>query len=491
MKKNSFLFFRLGLLLLPLLQAGCAGALRSYEMELQTVTQWVAVNRPNLALQTLEKHNTDPEKDLLYYMEKGELLRMQQAFAESQSSWMAADQKVQAWEDLARSNPDRVLGSMASMLVNDKVRTYEGYDYEKVLLTAQIALNHIALGDWEAARVEIKKTHEREAIIAALHAKKVMQEEAESDKRHVVRDIKDLHGYPVETLHDPQVIALKNSYQNAFSHYLAGFIYEALNEPGLAAPGYRQAIELRPDLPFLEEGLKRLDRRMERSAAGKTDLLFVLEGGMAPTRSSVMIPLPIPSGGVVSLSFPVVPNNPSASYHPGPLQINGDTLVEMAAVTSVDAMARRAVWDDLPGILLRSTIRAATRGVMQHQANKKGNELAGLAIMLTGLVTESADERAWRTLPATLYLGRVALPPGSHTLSFDTAYGNRATLTLNVHGRYQLVPIRVVGDTLYLANTPGSSYGVLASTGKRPVQDGGKREAGEGAKKLKRGRSAE
>lgn len=490
MKTNSFSLLRLGLLLLPLLQVGCAGALRSYDMELQQVTYLVKANKPNLALQALEKHNPYPEKDLLYYMEKGELLRMQQAFAESRTSWIAADQKVQQWEDLVRTNLDKVLGDIGTLVVNDKVRTYEGYDYEKVLLTAQLALNHIALGDWEAARVEMKKTHEREAIIAELHAKKVMQEEEESGNRHVTRNVKELDGYPVDTLNDPQVIALQNSYQNAFSHYLAGFIYEALNEPGLAAPGYRQAIELRPDIPFLEEGLKRLDRRMERSAAGKTDVLFVVEGGMAPTRSSVMIPLPIPSVGLVSISFPVVPENPSASYHPGPLQLNGEIMVDMAAVTSVDAMARRALWDDLPGIILRSTIRAATKGIAQRQANKKGNELVGLAIMLTGLVTESADERAWRTLPATIHLGRIALPPGRYTLSFDTAHGNRATMPLDVSGRYQLVPIRVVGDTLYLANTPGSSYGVLAPAEKRPVNAGGKRER-EGGKKWKKERPTE
>jgi uncharacterized protein len=34
---------------------------------------------------------------------------------------------------------------------------------------------------------------------------------------------KELNGYPVETLEDPAVLALKNGYQNALSHYLVGF----------------------------------------------------------------------------------------------------------------------------------------------------------------------------------------------------------------------------------------------------------------------------
>ena len=41
---------------------------------------------------------------------------------------------------------------------------------------------------------------------------------------------KEINGYPVETLNDPEVLALKNGYSNALSHYLAGFLYEVLGE---------------------------------------------------------------------------------------------------------------------------------------------------------------------------------------------------------------------------------------------------------------------
>ncbi|MBF0184737.1 MAG: hypothetical protein HQM06_10170 [Magnetococcales bacterium] len=448
-----------GLLTVSLL-TGCAGAMRSYNTELRETTQLLASSRPDLALQVLEQNNPQEEKDLLYLFEKGSLLRLQGEFAGSRNQWLEADSRVRAWEDLARSNPGKLLGDMGSLLVNDKVRPYEGYDYEKVLLTALLAMDHIALGEWDAARTEIKKTHEREAIIAELHAKKVVQEESEAKKRQVRRSVKDLQGYPVDTLNDPQVIALKNGYQNAFSHYLAAFVYEALNEPSLAAPGYRQAIELRPDIPLLEEGLQQLDQRRARVASGKTDVLFVVEGGLAPARSSMMIPLPIPGAGLVSISFPVIPANPTAAYRLNQLMVD-DTAVAMAVVTDVDAMARRTLSDEMPGIILRSFVRAAARGVAQQQTNKKGSEWASLAIMVSGLVLESADERSWRTLPATMQLGRAALRPGKYTLRFPAANGTLVSVPVEIGGRYQVIPLRVVGNTLYVASTPGSSRGTL------------------------------
>ncbi|MBF0626751.1 MAG: hypothetical protein HQL91_00880 [Magnetococcales bacterium] len=439
------------------LNAGCSGMMRNYDSELQSTTQMVAANQPEQALQILEKNNPDKQKDLLYYLEKGELLRMSRDFSASRACWMDADRVVRQWEETAKTDPAKLLGHLTSAVVNDKTRPYEGFDYEKVLLTAKIALDHIALGDWDAARVEIKKTHEREAIIAELHAKEVIQEEEEGKKRNISRDIKDLHGYPAETLNDPQVIALKNSYQNAFGHYLAGFVYEALGEPGLAAPGYRQAIELRPDVPFLEQGLKDLDTRIN-ARTGKTDVLFVVESGLAPGRHSMMIPLPIPTVGIVSISFPVIAKNPSASYNPASLTIGDGSSVGLSAVTSVDAMARRALRDELPGILLRSAIRATLKGVTQKKLGDQ-NALLGLAVMVAGVVTESADERSWRTLPATISLGRVALKPGLHDLGVPGAAGK--PLSVEVSGRHQVVHLRMVDRGIYLASTPGASHGAL------------------------------
>jgi len=130
-----------------------------------------------------------------------------------------------------------------------------------------MALNFLAMSDFDRARVAITQTHEREAVIADLRAKEVAAVERDASKRGASTSFKELNGYPVQTIDNPQVNALKNSYQSALSHYLAGFIYEALGETSLAAPGYRQAIELQPNQPLLEEGLRGLDQRLTAATA--------------------------------------------------------------------------------------------------------------------------------------------------------------------------------------------------------------------------------
>src|SRR6218665_714471 len=175
--------------------AGCS-AFRSYDSELKETNQQLAGGNVDAALLTLEKNNTSEDKDLLYYFEKGELLRAKGDLAGSQAAWHAADQQVGIWEEAVKLDTDKYLADAGSLLVNDKVRRYEGYDYEKVMLTTQMALNLLASNDFEGARVEIKKTHEREAVIAALREKEYAKSEEEAESKGVKNQFKDLQGYP-------------------------------------------------------------------------------------------------------------------------------------------------------------------------------------------------------------------------------------------------------------------------------------------------------
>lgn len=215
------------------------------------------------------------------------------------------------------------------------------------MLTTQMALNLLAVNDFDGARTAIKKTHEREAVIADLRDKEYLKSEEEAEKEGIKTQYKDLQGYPVASLDAPEVVGLKNSYQSAFSHYLAGFVYEALGEKDLAAPGYRKAAELRPNTPLLEQALVNLDKP---SKSDDSDILIVVQSGLAPARDSIRVPLPLPiSNNVVitPLSFPIIkPDTSTAPF----AQIGVDgKQVDLTALNSTTAMSRRALRDDMPG----------------------------------------------------------------------------------------------------------------------------------------------
>jgi len=145
-----------------LVLVGCAGnPLRSYDSEMASTLTLVRLGELEQALTQLERHNTslfssssneaverDAEgnrkdtsvldspagKDMLYFLEKGELLRLQGNIAQSRDSWLIADEIVRVWEDEFRANPTRIVGEVGAFLMSDRARRYDGQDYEKVII---------------------------------------------------------------------------------------------------------------------------------------------------------------------------------------------------------------------------------------------------------------------------------------------------------------------------------------------------------------------
>ncbi len=428
--------------------SGCS-VMRSYDDELKQTVDLVAKNQVPQAIQQLDSNNTSSDKDLLYYFEKGTLQRFDNKYKDSVTTWLSADHLVNEWENEAKIRGGAILEGLGSVTLNDKTRRYDGHDYEKVMLSTQLALNHLLNGDWDFARTEIKKTHERESIIAEVRAKETAEIEKESKEKGIGTTFKDLNGYPVETLNAPEIVSLKNGFQSAFSHYLAGFVYEALGEPSLASAGYRQAIELRPNVKMLEEGLAGLDSRPHQQKPNETDVLLVVESGVAPSLSSVMVPIPViyKGLGVIPISFPVLHSDSTHTTIPSAVSIDNTNAQSLAMVTSLDAMSKRALKDDMPGIILRGILRAAIKGASQQALMSSNNTyamLAGVALNAVNVVTESADERTWRTLPSAINVARFSVPTGKHEFSLGS---NRKMLDIN--GAHAVVVARVVGNQVY------------------------------------------
>ena len=476
MKRMNIALYSTRRLLLPVfissaLLAGCAGnPLRSYDNEMGNTMSLLKQGDLNGALTQLESNNSSfsfgktkkegeegkdksaldspSGKDILYYFEKGELLRLGSKYESSRDAWLQADEIVRTWEDEYRINPTKVIGNIGSVLVSDRVRRYDGQDYEKVFLSTRLMLDHIMLGNIDHARIEMKKTFERETLIKQFREQeydKISEEKKNNSISVMPNDLLE-NGYPMDRLEGPEVNALKNGYQNAFAHYLSGYFFEMTGEPSLSAPGYRNALELRPDSTLIRA---KVNGKHTRPGPNEADVLFVVESGQAPAWKSITIPLPLPIDKklvIVPLSFPVVIS--SGVYTPQELAVGGKKL-PVETIVNVDAMAKRQLKDQLPGIIGRTAIRATVKGGVNYVAQEKGGVLGGIAAALLTTVTEQADERSWRTLPARLSIARAVLPVGEQTVEFRTDRGTyRGTVT--VGGKVNIVPIRIIGNFVYV-----------------------------------------
>src|SRR5215470_9882828 len=79
----------------------------------------------------------------------------------------------------------------------------------------------------------------------------------------------------------------------------------------------------------------------------------------------------------------------------------------------------------MPLITARAVARMAAKDTVAAVASSSysndagGAALLGLLVNVAGVVTERADTRSWFTLPGEIYLLRLPLPPGEHTLKLE------------------------------------------------------------------------
>ena len=131
------------------------------------------------------------------------------------------------------------------------------------------------------------------------------------------------------------------------------------------------------------------------------------------------------------------------------LQIRGEAPINTAVITNTDLMARKALQEDIPGILLRGIIRSSAKAIAQNEASRRDDSgLAALALAIGSMVTESADERGWRSLPGQIAIARARIASGEHTIGFGASPAGQ-DIRFRVSGRHAVVGLRILGGTTF------------------------------------------
>jgi hypothetical protein len=456
-----------------LVLAGCAGG--PSQNKLAAANNALRMGDLASSLAMLEDANQDiKEKDLPYHLDKGTLLGLlgpdsQKSIAEHKM----VDASVEDWVanatvSLSKSANDFFNYAFSSSSKNK----YQLKDYEKSLLSFDLALSEFLVGDYDAARIEAKKLTEREKLIERINEKKTLavKEKVETESKsnpQITSRPDSIGGYPVNLYDLPEVNALKNAYQNAAAHYLAGFMFEMQGESGMAAPGYRLALELRPDNQVFAQSLANLDRKVsENNSAKKTsEVLVIYETGNVPRIGSFKTNMNFMTRKgprLVTITLPKIEPQLPPSFVPAGLSV-GTQQIRLSQAVNIDALARRQLKDDMPAYVVKATTQAivqilaqeATQAALEkNNKNNQNNGAAMFAALAAGLALSvgDADVRMWTSLPGYIYMGRVELPKGKNVFTIPTPLGPKM-FEFDATKNYHVVHIRLLGNRTILRNS--------------------------------------
>lgn len=462
---------RLFLVLLPILITGCASVNAPNEKQAREVNNIFRSGNIPAAVagidQAFGKGDPKKPKDTTYYLEKGTMVRNlgQAKLPESSTLLYSADRVVDDW--MKRTTPS--LGMSASQFADAFVKAakfdgaYQPRDYEKTMVSFSLALNHALARRQDLVFSEANIMMKREEVIEKLRKKELDAVRAKEDKSSgVTSRVEEINGLDVKIDRSPEVLALKNSYQNAAAYYLAGFLQESdPKEKAYADNFYKKAVEIKPNVPMFREALQ----DVKPKTADTAETLVVVETGFLSDVYSKKVRIPFATkSGPKFINF-VVPENAKNGQMFNPQRVKiGEQTAPLYLAANVEAMSIKELNDQMPGYMVRATTSAvlqlAAQEVAQRAIDRNPNDkyaaLKKIAVTaaIAAISAGDVDVRQWKSLPSGIYMARLTLPKGKSAIQIDTPVGPKS-FPLAISEDYEVVHLRVFNGGAVLNNYPG------------------------------------
>lgn len=416
--------------------SGCSSPnlILSYPYRTEAVRRVIQEGQPAEGLARLQQHE-DSSDGVLYFEEGGRVAYFSGDTSLSKEKYETAYQlNREAWGEPVLA-PSEIVGYLGATVVNDNAIPYEAPAYEHIFVNTFQIFNYLALGDLEGAAVEARRAGNAQR--EAFHRNRDAIEKAKADAKAQEIDLSQSAGYlNAYASMSASSNRVKNSFQNAYSFYLSGLIWERLGERDNAYIDYKNALDIFPENHYLAYHALRLAREQKRFAdfselksryknapvletphrAGR--LVIAVESGFVPPKKEIYIPI-FWTKRTYTVALPYYASEEERLYEQGfDVLIQGVRVGGTEPICWVRDLAVKALLEDYPGIALRQVLRLIVKDQIQRQAQDQ-NDTLGLIAGIAAMLSEQADRRSWLTLPETIHIADFWLEPGVHRVDLD------------------------------------------------------------------------
>jgi hypothetical protein len=470
MKMHKYIFYIIFILLL----SGCASTstFKSYPSQLNPEIKNLKDNK-FIDLKKTFANKVNSHDKILYLIERGRIAQIQGDFDTSKSNFEAAIQAIKESDEKAIISASGVAAQSSAVMINDNAIPYKGDGYERVLLYHFQAINYLAKNDVENAGVEARRANAEQEEALKRHMQEIERARESAQQNRVSDNIPDAVTNAYLNMENVSS-KLNNSFQNAYSFYLSGIIYEMLGQFNDAYIDYKKAIEIFPDNTYLQRDVIRLAKKLNmrdefeqfktlysevaetliKNNKTNSELILFFEDDFVAQKQQIKIPIPI-SLRAVTLTAVAFPIYSSKSYSVSPIVLSEkeSVLGVTEPICDVNILAIKALKEKVPAIVIRCLIRTSAKAAVAKIAEEKGGPFAALFVSAYNLLSENADLRSWMTLPATIQIMRVNLSAGEHDFLLthkDSSASCNIKINIKENSK-NIVRIVRAGNKLYYA----------------------------------------
>ncbi len=413
------------------------------------------------AQKKISKQKNPKGEDLLWVLQLGTVERIRKDYQKSTECFDKAEEMLKYYDE--RSEIGDAVGSIVA---SDNVAPYKGEEYDGVMVNTYKALNFMAEGKMDLARVEFNRALDRQRRAKEKFSKEInklkseLQEKQQQDK---------LSKSNVENPKTRELLAQKypNLYNfeaypdfvNPFATYLAGIYFNLVGDHTKAVDLLKESYGMVGNNAYIAEDLSVTEEILDGKGQLKDTVWLIFENGLGPIKKEFRldIPLFVATNKVkyVGIALPKLECRDIA--YPYLVAEVGGKSYKTCLVSDMDRVIQTEFSKDFKGILTRAIISATAKAIAQYALEQEGSSAASIASIVVAAYSFSstaADVRIWTTLPKDFQIARFKMPeagklqitaPGSIPLDIDIPGCNNAIVYVRITANQATPVYEVMG----------------------------------------------
>jgi hypothetical protein len=375
-------------------------------------------NSTELAQSKISKSEKPKGEDLLWSIQLGCVERVKQDYEQSNVYFDKAEEMLNYFD-----YQNVAVDSAASIAVSDNIVPYLGEEYDGIMINTYKALNFMALGDNDLARVEFNRALDRQRRAKEKFAKeiakvkeKMNKEEGEKKSRAKQNvDNPDIDALITEKYPGIYEFQAYPDFVNPFTTYMAGVFFNLVGDSTKAVTFLKESFGMVSDNKYVTEDIAVTEDVLDGKTQLKDTVWVIFENGLGPVKEEFRIDLPlfIATDKVKYIGFALPKLNFREQAYPYLTVRAGEQTYDTQVVADMDRVIRTEFKKDFKNTLTRAIISTTAKAVAQYALQKQGDTKAKLASVLVAVysfATTAADVRIWTTLPKDFQVARFPMP---------------------------------------------------------------------------------
>lgn len=412
--------------------AGAGGCTNRSLLRAQDAYRTGDLDRAAQSFEAYAEQAADSGDRVLAFLELGNIARIRGDYRASNKAFAQAEAAIEQMDRQPRISLSR---EALVTTTNLNALPYRASHYDRVMLSVYRALNFMHLGDFDAARVELRRAYQRQAEAVRDNAERIeqardaiLQANRSGDRRAAGVDLSRTWSSPrfksaVESrfaeLEQYQAYA---DYVNPFAELLQGIflVHRAADGDDLerARLAFARVAGMVPADGYVKQDLA-LAEDLARGQGADPITYVLFETGTAPARDQVRINLPLflfnDEVDYFAASFPTLVMDPH--FVRRITVAAGSRRYPTRPVADMDSIIAQEFRNELPVVIAKTLVASSTKAAMawgvKEATRDRDDWLAATALIATLVyqhATAEADLRTWATLPKQIQYARLPTP---------------------------------------------------------------------------------